>query len=127
MNTCAQVQHIEVGREVVSGISSGEMVQIGLMEKLPTIPNKGVIFIKILLSMINISHVDPEDFTSNKDQMTTSLHVVEEHCEHKEHSSRYTSKQEQLFVEEAPSKSSQAPPLRRLRATLGCILRSPQR
>lgn len=40
MNTCAQVQHIEVGREVVSGVSSGQMVQIGLVEKLPTIPKQ---------------------------------------------------------------------------------------
>lgn len=42
INTCTEVQHVEVRRKVVSGVSSGEMVKIGLMEKLPTIPNEGV-------------------------------------------------------------------------------------
>lgn len=42
VDTCTEVQHVEVRREVVSGVSSGEMVKIGVMEKLPTIPDQGV-------------------------------------------------------------------------------------
>lgn len=40
LNTCTEVQHVKVRREVVPGVSSGEMVKIGLMEKLPTVPNE---------------------------------------------------------------------------------------
>lgn len=42
LDTCTEVEHVEVRREVVSGVSSGEMVKIGVMEKLPTIPDEGV-------------------------------------------------------------------------------------
>lgn len=40
LNTCSEVQHVEVGRKVVSGVSSGEMVKIGLLEKVPTVPEE---------------------------------------------------------------------------------------
>lgn len=38
INTCSKVEHVEVWREVVSDVPSGQMVQIGLIKKLPTIP-----------------------------------------------------------------------------------------
>lgn len=59
INTCTEVQQIEVWREVVSGVSSGEMIKIGLMEKLPTIPIKGN-------KNVNMIHLHPQDFTCNK-------------------------------------------------------------
>lgn len=37
MNTCSEVEHVEVRGEVVSDVPSGQMVQVGLMKKLPTI------------------------------------------------------------------------------------------
>lgn len=40
MNTFSEVEHIEVWGEVVSGIPSGQMVQVGLMKKLPAIPEE---------------------------------------------------------------------------------------
>lgn len=39
LNTCCEVEHIEVWREVVSDVPSGQMVQVGFMKKLPTIPD----------------------------------------------------------------------------------------
>lgn len=39
MNTCGEVEHIEVWREVVSDVPSGQMVQVGLMKELPSIPD----------------------------------------------------------------------------------------
>lgn len=38
INTCSKVEHVEVWGEVVSDVPSGQMVQIGLIKKLPTIP-----------------------------------------------------------------------------------------
>lgn len=40
MNTCSEVEHVEVWREVVSDVSSDQMVQVGLMKELPAIPDK---------------------------------------------------------------------------------------
>lgn len=39
MNTCCEVEHIEVWREVVSDVPSGQVVQVGLMKELPAIPD----------------------------------------------------------------------------------------
>ncbi len=39
MNTCGEVEHIEVWGEVVSDVPSGQVVQVGLMKELPTIPD----------------------------------------------------------------------------------------
>lgn len=41
LNTCTEVQHVEVRRKVVPDVSSGEMVKVSLVEKLPTVPKKG--------------------------------------------------------------------------------------
>lgn len=38
VNTCSEVEHIEVWREVVSDVPSGQMVQVGLVKEFPTIP-----------------------------------------------------------------------------------------
>ena len=40
MNTCSEVEHVEVWREVVSDVSSGQVVQVGLMKELPAIPEE---------------------------------------------------------------------------------------
>lgn len=39
-NTCGEVEHVEIWREVVSDVPSGQMVQVGLMKELPSIPDK---------------------------------------------------------------------------------------
>ena len=39
-NTCSEVEHVEVRREVVSDVSPGQMVQVGLMKELPAIPDE---------------------------------------------------------------------------------------
>lgn len=39
VNTCGKVEHIEVWGEVVSDVPPGQMVQVGLMKELPTIPD----------------------------------------------------------------------------------------
>lgn len=40
MNTCSEVEHVEVWREVVFYVPPGQMVQVGLMKELPAIPDK---------------------------------------------------------------------------------------
>lgn len=39
-NTCSEVEHVEVRGEVVSDVSSGQMVEVRFMEKHPTIPDQ---------------------------------------------------------------------------------------
>ena len=39
-NTCGEVEHVEIWRKVVSDVPSGQMVQVGLMKELPSIPDK---------------------------------------------------------------------------------------
>lgn len=44
MSTCSEVEHVKVRREVVSDVSSGHMVQVGLMEEVPSIPDNQMQF-----------------------------------------------------------------------------------
>lgn len=39
------------------------------------------------------------------------LHVIEEYCKHAENASGHTSKEEQLYIEEASNKPTNCPPL----------------
>lgn len=39
MSTCSEVEHVKIWREIVSDVPSGQMVQVGLMKELPTIPD----------------------------------------------------------------------------------------
>lgn len=39
MSTCSEVQHVKVRREVVSDVSPGHMVEVGLMEEVPSVPD----------------------------------------------------------------------------------------
>lgn len=39
VSTCSEVEHVKIWREIVSDVLSGQMVQVGLMKELPTIPD----------------------------------------------------------------------------------------
>lgn len=39
VSTCSEVEHVKIWREIVSDVPSGQMVQVGLMKELPTIPD----------------------------------------------------------------------------------------
>lgn len=40
IHTCSEVEHVEVWREVVSDVPSGQVIKVRLIEEHPPIPDK---------------------------------------------------------------------------------------
>lgn len=116
MNTCTEVEHVEVRGEVVSGVSSGQMVKIGVMEKLPPIPNS----IKQNLETLEATQTSKE--ITNRRLTNINLHVIEERCESEEDSAGHAREEEELCVDETSKETTEALPLWRLRVPLRCLL-----
>ena len=110
--TCSKVEHVEVRREVVSDVPSGQMVQICLMKKLPTIPGftaEGSCH--FFYFHVQLVYWSGQDILHNV-VCEFILRVIENCCEGNKNSSRHTCKENQLPAEETFNKYNRLPPHR---------------